>query len=79
MNDEQRATELRAIVTNKVFQETLDGLEADAFDKFMAMPMSERMDRAGQALIAHIDALRDVRDSLTWLASTTGARKRTSD
>jgi hypothetical protein len=70
MNADQRSTELRSVITNPVFTETMDELERDAFDKFMALPMTARMGDEGRNLIAHIDALRNVRDTLHWLAST---------
>lgn len=72
MTREERATELRAIVTNSVFVEVMAELEADAFNQFMALPAHERMGAEGQSKIAHIDALRDVRDRLNWLANTSG-------
>lgn len=70
MTPSDRAVELRAIVSNAVFKDVMDELERDAFDRFMALPMRERMDREGEVLIARIDALRDVRSRLNSLSST---------
>lgn len=69
MSPEERATELRAIVTNAVFKDVMDDLERDAFNMFMALdPVARRSDR-GAAMTAHIDALRNVRARLNSLAS----------
>jgi len=66
---EERAVELRGIVTNPVFVAVMDELERDAFNQFMALPMHERMDREGETIVARIDALRNVRSRLASLAS----------
>jgi hypothetical protein len=70
MTPSERATELRAIITNAVFRDVMDELERDAFNRFMALPMQERMDREGEVIIAQIDAIRNVRSRLNSLAST---------
>lgn len=69
MTPEERAIELRAIVTNAVFRDVMDELEQDAFNRFMALPMHKRMDREGEVIIAQIDAIRNVRSRLASLAS----------
>lgn len=69
MTPEERAIELRAIVTNAVFRDVMDELEQDAFNRFMALPMRDRMDREGEVIIAQIDAIRNVRSRLASLAS----------
>lgn len=68
--DPEKANELKMIVTNPVFRDVMAELERDAFNAFMALPMTERMARKGETLIARIDALRDVRGRLNLLAST---------
>lgn len=73
MTPSDRATELRAIVTNAVFKDVMDELERDAFNRFMALTMTERMERQGETLIAQIDALRNVRARLNSLASIQAA------
>lgn len=69
MTREEQAIALRSITTNEVFKETLDGLEREAFDEFMRLPRWRRFGRQGRALIAHIDAVRNVRERLNSLAS----------
>jgi len=68
MTREQRAIELRAIVTNTVFKDVLDEIERDALDRFMRLPMEERLTDKGRHLLAHVDALRELRDMLNWHA-----------
>lgn len=70
MTPSERATELRAVITNAVFKDVMDELERDAFNRFMSLPMQERMDREGEVIIAQIDAIRNVRSRLNSLAST---------
>lgn len=70
MTRDERAVHLRSITTNPVFRDVLAELERDAFDQFMALPMWRRWGSKGRALIAHIEALRDVRNRLDWLANT---------
>lgn len=73
---EERALALRRITTDEIFRETLDELERAAFDEFMALPRWRRFapGRFGgwkaRAAIARIDAIRDLRTRLDWLAST---------
>lgn len=69
MTREERAVELRSIVTNEVFKDVMDELERDAFNHFMSLDMTERMGRKGETIIARIDALRNVRSRLASLAS----------
>lgn len=75
MNDQ--ATELRAVVSNSAFREVMDDLERDAFNQFMALNEDDRHAPKGRKLIAHIDALRDVRQRLDFLANTPTAAPHT--
>lgn len=76
MNSEERAIALRSITTNPVFRDTLDEMERDAFAEFMRIPAWRRFGPKGRSLIRHIDALRNVRERLDWLASTRPSPRR---
>lgn len=71
------ATELRAVVNNTAFQQVMHSLEQDAFNQFMALNEDDRHAPKGRKLIAHIDALRDVRQRLDFLANTPTAAPHT--
>ncbi len=72
---EERALALRSITTNDVFRDVLDEMERDAFNEFMAVPAWRRfapgiLGRKARHAILRLEAIRDVRTRLDWLAST---------
>lgn len=74
MTREEQAIALRSITTSEVFKQTLDSLEREAFDEFMRLPRWRRFapgifGAKARSLVAHIDAIRNVRERLNSLAS----------
>ena len=70
VNSKERKAELLSIVTSEIFLDVMADLEKTAFDEFMRIPLWRRFGPKGRSLVRQMDALRNVRDRLNWLAST---------
>lgn len=76
MTREDQASVLRTVYQNEAFTSLFDQLERDAFEEFMRIPAWRRyLPRGkGRTLIAHIEALRNVRSRLNSIAMSSTQR-----
>lgn len=75
MSESPKAIEYRHLASNETLKEVLAEIEKRHFNKFMARPWFLRFRRAGQGDIARIEAVREIRSELDFLAKQPVARK----
>lgn len=75
MNEHPKVTEYRYLASNETLKEVLADIERRHFDRFMSRPWFLRFRRQGQGDIARIDAVREIRRELDFLAKQPVARK----